>query len=41
MKKISDVVNLIKPFRYFIFVSEAKSDLRGQRSYFEKGLAND
>ena len=32
---------MLEPFRYFILVSEAKSDLRGQRSYFEKGLVDD
>ena len=34
--KIFDMVKVLEPFEYFIWVSEVKFDLRGQRSYFEK-----
>ena len=35
--KISEMVNALEPFRYFILASEVKFDLGGQRSYFVKG----
>ena len=35
--KISDLVNMLEPFRYFILVYEVRFDLGGQRSYFEEG----
>ena len=34
---MSDMGNVLEPFRYFILVSEVKFDLGGKRSYFEEG----
>ena len=34
--KISEMVNVLELFRYFILVSEVNFDFGGQRSYFEK-----
>ena len=32
------IVEVLEPFKYLILVSEVKFDLRGQRSFFEKGV---
>ena len=39
--KISRMVYELEPYKDSIWASKVKADLRGQRSYFEKGLVDD